>query len=160
MAVQYAKVMGLNVAAVDIDESKLALAKRLGASVTVNAATTDPAAFLQKELGGAHAVLVAAVDTKAFQQAVGMVRRGGTVSLVALPPGSFPLPIFDVILGGIKVVGSIVGTRIDLREALEFAGAGKVRATFTVDRLENINDIFTRMRNGKIEGRVAIDMNK
>ena len=90
MAVQYAKAMGLNVAAVDIDDAKLDLAKRLGASVTVNAAKTDPAAALQKEIGGAHGVLVTAVSPKAFEQALGMVRRKGTVSLVGLPPGDFP----------------------------------------------------------------------
>ena len=101
MAVQYAKAMGLNVAAVDIDDSKLALAKRLGASVTVNARNTDPAAFLKKEIGGAHGALVTAVSPKAFEQAVGMVRRGGTVSLVGLPPGTFPLDIFGMVLGGI-----------------------------------------------------------
>ncbi|MDN3557760.1 alcohol dehydrogenase AdhP [Halomonas maura] len=158
MAVQYAKAMGLNVAAVDIDDAKLALAKRLGASVTVNAMTTDPAAYLKREIGGAHGVLVTAVSPKAFEQAQGMVRRGGTISLNGLPPGDFPLPIFDTVLNGITVRGSIVGTRQDLQEALDFAGEGKVKATVHGDRLENINDVFQRMIEGRIEGRVVLDM--
>ncbi|MGH2341630.1 alcohol dehydrogenase AdhP [Segnochrobactraceae bacterium EtOH-i3] len=158
MAVQYAKAMGLNVAAVDVAEDKLDLARRLGASVTVNARETDPAAFLKKEIGGAHGVLVTAVSAKAFEQALGMVRRGGTVALNGLPPGSFPLPIFDVVLNGITVRGSIVGTRLDLLEALQFAGDHKVKATVHTDRLENINDVFARMHKGQIEGRVVIDM--
>ncbi|MCC6377630.1 MAG: alcohol dehydrogenase AdhP [Burkholderiales bacterium] len=158
MAVQYAKAMGLNVAAVDVDDAKLRLAGRLGAAVTVNARTTDPAAFLKKEIGGAHGVLVTAVSTKAFEQALGMVRRGGTVSLVGLPPGQFPLDIFGMVLNGITVRGSIVGTRLDLAESLAFAGQAKVAATVTGDRLENINDIFARMHAGKIEGRVVLDM--
>ena len=157
MAVQYATAMGLNVVAVDIDDAKLALAKRLGATVTVNALTTDPAAFIQKELGGTHGVLVTAVSAKAFQQALGMVRRGGTVSLNGLPPGDFPLSIFDTVLNGITVRGSIVGTRLDLQEALDFAALGKVRATVSTDRLENINNVLTRMRKGDIEGRVVLD---
>ena len=74
-----------------------------------------------------------------------MVRRGGTISLNGLPPGSFPL-IFDMVLNGITVRGSIVGTRLDLQEALEFADAVKVRATVATERLENINDVFSRMR--------------
>ncbi|MBI2739015.1 MAG: alcohol dehydrogenase AdhP [Rhodospirillales bacterium] len=160
MAVQYAREMGLNVAAVDIDDDKLALAERVGATVTVNARTTDPAAFLKKEIGGAHGVLVTAVSPKAFEQALGMVRRGGTVSLTGLPPGSFPLPIFDMVLNGVTVRGSIVGTRLDLQEALAFAGAGKVHATVAAARLENINDVFSRMHAGAIEGRVVLDLSR
>ncbi len=158
MAVQYAKAMGLNVIAVDIAEDKLELARRLGASLTVNALHEDPAAVVQKEVGGAQGVLVTAVSPKAFEQSLGMVRRGGTVSLNGLPPGSFPLPIFDMVLRGITVRGSIVGTRLDLQESLDFAGQGKVRATVAAERLENINDVFARMHKGQIEGRIVLDM--
>ncbi|KQX01942.1 alcohol dehydrogenase [Massilia sp. Root418] len=158
MAVQYARAMGLNVAAVDIDERKLALARRLGAALTVNAASADPAAVIRKEIGGAHGVLVTAVSPKAFSQALGMVHRGGTVSLNGLPPGDFPLPIFDMVLNGITVRGSIVGTRLDLQESLAFAEEGKVKATVSTDRLDNINQVFNRMRQGDIEGRVVLDL--
>lgn len=158
MAVQYARAMGLNVAAVDVDDAKLRLARRLGATVTVNAATTDPAMFLKKEIGGAHGALVTAVSTRAFEQALCMVRRGGTVSLTGLPPGQFPLDIFGMVLNGITVRGSIVGTRLDLQEALAFAEQAKVAATVASDRLENINDIFARMHAGQIEGRIVLDM--
>ncbi|VUZ23186.1 Alcohol dehydrogenase [uncultured Comamonas sp.] len=158
MAVQYARAMGLNVAAVDIDDSKLALARRLGAEVTVNARNTDPAAYLKREIGGAHGVLVTAVSPKAFEQALGMTRRGGTIALNGLPPGDFPLPIFDMVLNGITVRGSIVGTRLDLQEALDFAGTGKVAATVSTEKLENINQVFERMLQGQIDGRVVLDM--
>ena len=117
-----------------------------------------PIRYLKNEIGGAHGVLVTAVSPNAFEQALGMVRRGGTISLNGLPPGSFPLPIFDMVLNGITVRGSIVGTRLDLQEALEFAGAGKVRATVSTERLENINDVFSRMHAGAIDVRVVLDM--
>lgn len=158
MAVQYARAMGLNVAAVDVDDKKLDLARRLGAEVTVNAREQDPAAYLKKEIGGAHGALVTAVSPKAFEQAIGMTRRGGTIALNGLPPGDFPLSIFDMVLNGTTVRGSIVGTRLDLQEALDFAGEGKVKATVSAEPLENINDIFARMHQGGIEGRVVIDM--
>jgi propanol-preferring alcohol dehydrogenase len=160
LAVQYAKAMGLNVAAVDIDDAKLDLAKRLGATLAVNARTSDPAAFFKKEIGGAQGVLVTAVSPKAFEQALHMVGRGGTVSLNGLPPGDFPLSIFDTVLNGITVRGSIVGTRLDLQEALDFAGQGKVKATIATDKLENINTIFDRMHKGDIQGRIVIDFEK
>ncbi|TGQ32417.1 alcohol dehydrogenase AdhP [Mesorhizobium sp. M00.F.Ca.ET.216.01.1.1] len=160
LAVQYAKAMGLNVIAVDIDDAKLDLAKSLGATLAVNARRDDPAAFVKKEVGGAQGVLVTAVSPKAFEQALGMVGRGGTVSLNGLPPGDFPLSIFDTVLNGVTVRGSIVGTRLDLQEALDFAGDGKVKATIATDRLENINDIFSRMHRGDIQGRIVIDFEK
>jgi propanol-preferring alcohol dehydrogenase len=157
LAVQYAKAMGLNVIAVDIDDRKLDLAKNLGAALAVNARQNDPAAFVKKEVGGAQGVLVTAVSPKAFEQALGMVGRGGTVSLNGLPPGDFPLSIFDTVLNGVTVRGSIVGTRLDLQEALDFAGDGKVKATIATEQLENINNIFSRMHKGDIQGRIVID---
>ena len=160
MAVQYARAMGLNVIAVDVDDAKLELAAKLGAALGVNARKSDPIAFVKKEVGGAQGVLVTAVSPKAFAQAMGMVGRGGTVSLVGLPPGDFPLSIFNTVLNGITVRGSIVGTRLDLQQALDFAGQGKVKATVASERLENINDVFTRMRAGDIQGRIVIDFDK
>ena len=159
MAVQYAVAMGLNVAAVDVDEAKLDLARKLGATLTVNAAEEDPAAVIRRETdGGAQGVLVTAVSPKAFAQAVGMLGRGGTMSLVGLPPGDFPLDIFGMVLNGITVRGSIVGTRLDLQESLQFAAEGKVKATVSTARLEEINEVFDRMHKGAIEGRVVLDI--
>ena len=114
MAVQYAKAMGLHVIAVDIAPEKLDLARSLGADMTINAAEEDPVARVQKEIRGAHGVLVTAVSRPAFGQGLGMLRRRGTMALVGLPPGDFPLPIFDVVLNAKTVRGSIVGTRMDL----------------------------------------------
>ncbi|WP_087719946.1 alcohol dehydrogenase AdhP [Salinicola salarius] len=158
VAVQYARAMGMHVAAVDVADDKLRLAERLGAELTINARERDPAALIKKEIGGAHGALVTAVSEKAFSQALGMVRRGGTIALNGLPPGEFSLSIFDMVLNGTTVRGSIVGTRQDLQEALDFAGEGQVRATVTADKLENVNEIFQRMHKGQIEGRVVLDM--
>ncbi len=156
VAVQYAIAMGLHVVAIDIGQEKLDLARKLGARLVLDASACDPAAVIQKEIGGAHGVLVTAVSRSAFSQALGMVRRGGTVSLVGLPPGDFPLPIFSTVLNGITVRGSIVGTRRDLQEALDFAADGKVRAHIHRDRLANINQIFSSLREGKVDGRIVL----
>jgi propanol-preferring alcohol dehydrogenase len=158
VAIQYAKAMGLKVAAVDIAEDKLELARSTGADFAVNA-LSDTAVEKVKAAtgGGAHGVLVTAVSTAAFAQALKMVRRKGTVSLVGLPPGEFPTPIFDVVLKRITVRGSIVGTRRDLEEAIAFAADGKVQAEITKAPLEKINDIFERMKSGTIDGRMVLD---
>lgn len=158
VAIQYAKAMGLKVAAVDIAEDKLKLARETGADLAVNA-LADGAVdqVLAASGGGAHGVLVTAVSTAAFAQALKMVRRKGTVSLVGLPPGEFPTPIFDVVLKRITVRGSIVGTRRDLDEAIAFAADGKVKAEVTKVPLAQINDVFDRMKAGKIDGRMVLD---
>lgn len=158
VAVQYAKAMGLHVAAVDVDDAKLELAKKLGASLTINARKEDPVEVIQRDIGGAHGVLVTAVSNSAFGQAIGMARRHGTVALVGLPPGDFPTPIFDVVLKAISITGSIVGTRADLQEALDFAAEGLVKATIHSGKLDDINQIFDQMRAGTIEGRIVMSM--
>ncbi|MEP0232345.1 MAG: alcohol dehydrogenase AdhP [Parasphingorhabdus sp.] len=157
LAVQYAKAMGRHVVAVDISDSKLALAKKLGADAVINAANTDPVKELQSG-GGAEGVLVTAVSNTSFSQGVGMLGRGGTMSLVGLPPGDFPLPIFDTVLMRKTIRGSIVGTRNDLMESLQFAAEGKVASHYTEDSLDNINAIFDKMRIGGIDGRVVMTL--
>jgi propanol-preferring alcohol dehydrogenase len=159
VAVQYAKAMGLKVVALDIAEDKLELGRAAGADRAVNALSADAVdSVLRDTGGGAHGVLVTAVSTAAFAQALKMVRRKGTVSLVGLPPGEFPTPIFDVVLKRITVRGSIVGTRRDLDEALAFAAEGKVRSEITRAPLSDINAIFDRMKAGKINGRMVLDI--
>jgi propanol-preferring alcohol dehydrogenase len=158
VAVQYAKAMGLDVIAVDISDEKLALAREMGAGAAINAKTTDPVAEVNKLCGGAQGVLVTAVSRQAFSQALGMLAKRGTMSLVGLPPGSFDLDIFSTVLMRKTIRGSIVGTRLDLAECLKFAGDGKVKVHYSTERLEDINGIFDRMRNNKIDGRVVITM--
>jgi propanol-preferring alcohol dehydrogenase len=156
LAVQYAKAMGLHVIGVDIADDKLQLAREMGADLAINAATQDAVAEVQRACGGADGVLVTAVSPKAFEQAVAMLGKRGTMSLVGLPPGTFPLSIFDTVLNRKTIRGSIVGTRLDLVEALQFAGEGKVACHYSTDKLEHINAIFERMRAGKIDGRVVL----
>jgi alcohol dehydrogenase, propanol-preferring len=159
LAVQYAKAMGLHVAALDVTEDKLALARASGAEVTVDAKAPDAAAQVVKQTGGgAHGVLVTAVSPAAFAQALKLVRRKGTVSLVGLPPGDFRTPIFDVVMNRITIRGSIVGGREDLAEAIAFAAEGKVRAEIRKSKLEAINQVFTDLKAGTVNGRVVLMM--
>ena len=158
MAVQYAKAMGMHVVAADIFPDKLALAEKLGADVTIDARMPDAAAQIQKLVGGVHGALVTAVSPKAMEQAFQMLRSHGTMALVGLPPGMISLPVFDTVLKRITVRGSIVGTRQDLEESLEFAGEGKVASHFSWDKIENINKIFETMEKGAIDGRIVLDL--
>lgn len=156
LAVQYGRAMGLHVAAVDVADDKLALARSLGAEIAINARREDPVTEIQKQIGGAHGVVVTAVSPAAFEQAIGMLRAGGTCSLVGLPPGDFATPIFDVVLKRLTIRGSIVGTRKDLQEALDFAADGLAKATIEVQPLEAINDVLARLKRGDVNGRVVM----
>jgi alcohol dehydrogenase, propanol-preferring len=156
IAVQYAKAMGLRVAAVDVADDKLALAKKHGAELLVNALHDDPIEVVQKVTGGAHGVLVTAVHPSAFGQAIHMSRRGGTIVFNGLPAGDFPASIFEIVLKGLTVRGSIVGTRQDLAEALEFYARGQIHPTVATRNLNEINAVFDEMKHGKIVGRVVI----
>ncbi|MBN8443747.1 alcohol dehydrogenase catalytic domain-containing protein [Accumulibacter sp.] len=109
-------------------------------------------------LSGAHGALVTAESPKAFEQAFDRLRSRGTMALVGLPPRKMSPPIFDMVLKRITSRGSIFGTRQDLDEALAFAGSGSVSAHFSWNSLESLNDIFARMEDGKIDGRIVANL--
>jgi len=158
LAIQFAKAMGLLVCAIDIDDGKLAHAAHLGADFVINARTGDPAAAVKKATGGgAHGVLITAPSLIAFKQGVGMTRKRGTCVLVGLPPGEFPVPLFDVVANCITIRGSFVGTRQDMAEALAFAVGGKVKADIELQPLSSINRIFERLEHGDVPSRVVLD---
>jgi len=158
LAIQYAKAMGLQVCAVDIDDVKLELARKLGADLVVNAKHAGAIEAVKKGTsGGAHGVLITAPSLGAFKQGVGMARKRGTCVLVGLPPGEFPVPLFDVVANCITIRGSFVGTREDMAETLAFAAAGKVKADIELQPLSAINTVFDRLQHGKVAGRVVLD---
>lgn len=159
LGVQYAKkVFGAHVIAVDINDNKLALAKESGADLVVNPAKEDAARFIQEKTGGAHAAVVTAVSKAAFNSAVDCVRAGGRVIAIGLPPESMDLSIPRLVLDGIEVVGSLVGTRQDLAEAFQFGAEGLVVPVVQKRTLSEANEIFQEMRDGTIQGRMVIDM--
>lgn len=130
----------------------------MGADLTVNGMKTDPVQTIKDQVGGVQAAVSVAVTKKAFEQAYHSVKRGGTLVVVGLPNDELPIPIFDTVLNGVTVKGSIVGTRKDLQESLEFAAQGKVRTNIEVQPLDNINEVFKRMEDGKINGRVVLSI--
>ncbi|WGE84914.1 alcohol dehydrogenase AdhP [Actinobacillus equuli] len=161
LAVQYAKkVFGAHVIAIDINDDKLAFAKEVGADLTINPLKEDSAKVIQEKVGGAHAAVVTAVSKVAFNAAVDCVRAGGRVVAIGLPPETMDLSIPRIVLDGIEIVGSLVGTRQDLAEAFQFGAEGLVVPLVQLRRLDEANDIFQEMRDGKIQGRMVIDMKK
>jgi alcohol dehydrogenase, propanol-preferring len=143
------------VIAVDIHDEKLDLARELGAEFTVNAATEDPVEAIQR-LGGANQAIALAVSPRAFEQAYGSLRRGGTLVFVALPADNdVKLPIFETVLNGITIVGSIVGTRTDLRQVFELHAAGRTRVIRETRSLEDVNEAIADVEAGRVAARIV-----
>lgn len=159
LALQYAKnVFNAKVIAIDVNDGQLEFAKQIGADLTINSKTQNAEEIIQQQTGGAHAAVVTAVAKAAFNSAVNAVRAGGKVVAVGLPPESMDLSIPRLVLDGIQVVGSLVGTREDLKEAFQFAAEGKVTPKVTKRPLGDINAIFDEMKAGTIRGRMVIDL--
>jgi propanol-preferring alcohol dehydrogenase len=157
LAIQYAAIAGGRVVAVDLFDEKLELARELGAEFTVNANEEDPIEAIQR-LGGANQSLAIAASPKAFEQAYGSLRRGGTLVFVGLPADNqVQLPIFETVLGGIRMVGSIVGTRADLREVFELHAAGKTRLIREVRPLDTVNESIADVEAGRVVARVVLE---
>jgi len=158
LAIQYAKAMGMVVGAVDVGADKLEYCKACGADFCVDGSAKDAAQQVNDITGGgSHGVLVLATSPAIFQAAMQMTRRRGTMVAVGLPPGTFPTPIFEMVLKRVTVRGSIVGTRQDLVETLDIAARGLIKASVETDKLENINAIFDKLRGSKVEGRIVLD---
>jgi propanol-preferring alcohol dehydrogenase len=158
LAIQYAKIAGATVAAIDVTDDKLGLALDLGADIAIDARKEDPAAVL-KQHGGAHAAIALAVNESAFAAAYGGLRRGGKLVMVALPAGgTLQLPIFDTVLNGISVIGSIVGTRQDLAEVYRLHAAGRTRVSYESRPLTAVNESIDDVLRGHVRGRIVFSM--
>jgi len=156
LAVQYARIAGGFVLAVDVEDDKLALATELGADHVINARTTDPVAAIQA-LGGADVAVALAASPASFDQAFRSLRRGGRLVCVALPAdnGAMTVPIFDAVLGGKSVIGSIVGTRNDLADVFALHAAGRTRVVTVERELDDVNDSIDDVLAGRVPARVV-----
>lgn len=158
LAMQYVKIAGGTVVAVDLVDSKLDLARQLGADHVVNAAREDPVAAIKK-LGGADQAICVAVSPRAFEQSYRCLRRGGTLAFVALPADNYmQLPIFETVLNGTHVVGSIVGTRVDLAECLDLHARKRTRVIYEKRQLEDVNRCFEEVEQAKVPARLVFTL--
>ena len=156
LAIQYAAIAGGRVVAVDVVDEKLELARELGAEFTINAKKEDPVEAIQR-LGGVDQAIALAVSPRAFEQAYRSLRRGGTLVFVALPADNeITLPIFETVLNGITIVGSIVGTRKDLREVFELHAAGKTRVIHEMRPLVRVNEAIADVEAGRVAARIVL----
>lgn len=156
LAVQYARIAGAFVIAVDIEDEKLAMATSLGADHVVNAATTDPVAAIAA-LGGCDVAVVLAASAPVFDQAFASLRRGGRLVCVAMPADAavMRVPIFDAVVGGKSVIGSIVGTRNDLADVFALHAAGRTTVVTETRKLDDVNSSIADVLSGHVPARIV-----
>ncbi|HSL10784.1 MAG TPA: zinc-dependent alcohol dehydrogenase [Actinomycetota bacterium] len=158
LGLQYAKIAGGFTVAIDVSDEKLALAKELGADHIINAATQDVVAEIQA-LGGADAIVSTAATPEPLLQAFSALRPTGRLVLVGLPRDNvLPLPIFETVLRGIHVIGSLVGTREDLAEVFALHAAGLTRVIVEPRELEQVNACFDDVLAGAVPARLVMDL--
>ena len=131
------------------------MARELGADEVVNAGTADPVEAIQA-LGGADVAVALAASPPSFDQAYRSLRRGGRLVCVALPAeGTMSLPIFDTVLSGKSVIGSIVGTRNDLTDVLALHAAGRTTVIAVERKLDEVNEAMADVLSGQVPARVV-----
>ena len=103
--------------------------------------------------------LALAATPAAVEQAFASVRANGTLVLVGLPRDNIMrLPIFETVLRGIKVVGSLVGTRVDLAETFELHADGRTHIVRESRKLEDVNESMAEVERGEVEARLVFDL--
>jgi propanol-preferring alcohol dehydrogenase len=154
LAVQYARQAHLRVAAVDVSEEKLALARAVGAEIAVMA--ENAGRTLQKEYGGMDAAVVLTASAAAIGQALRSLKRCGTLVLVGLAQAVFEMPVMETVLKGIQIRGSALGTRQDLDAVFRLATTGVVRPHIEPHALEEAPALLEKMHRGELVGRAVI----
>ncbi|GAK64281.1 mannitol-1-phosphate dehydrogenase [Moesziomyces antarcticus] len=163
LGVQYARNAGLRVIGIDTGDDKKKMSLELGCEVFVDfKSTSDVPSAIKEATGGAgaHAAVVAAATSAAYEQALDYLRPRGTLVIVGMPNSILPVSIFKTVLFTHRIVGSAVGNRQDAVEALEIAATGRVKVQFTLKGLSDLPDVFQAMIDGKIAGRVVLDVDK
>jgi alcohol dehydrogenase, propanol-preferring len=149
--------MGLRPLAIDVGTQKEKHCKEMGAEHYFDALHPNAVQEINDYTnGGVHGALCLATSPQAFSLSTNICRRRGCVVCCGLPAGSFPTPIFDIVLKRVTIRGSIVGTRLDLQEALDFADRGLVKCHIQTKKLSDINDIFAKLKKNQVEGRIVI----
>ena len=157
MAIQLGRALGAEVTAVDISDSKLEMARALGAARTLNAASSDVVKEFRRS-GGAHVALVTSGAKAAYDTAFACLRATGILLVVGLPAEDICFPPIMMAAREVRIKASAVGTREDLREVLALAAEGKIRCEVAARRLEDVNAVLDEMRRGEISGRVVLKM--
>jgi alcohol dehydrogenase, propanol-preferring len=161
MGLQILKLLGARVIAVSRTESKLEMAKRFGADLTIEVRNGNDGVEEVKRFTDGYGVdhvfdFVGSAET--VTRDTKYVRRGGDVLLLGYQPGEQMIPVLTL-RGFLSIGGSNSGTRKDLRELVRLASEGKLKSIVTKSfPLEEANTALTLLERGQVAGRLIIRM--
>lgn len=157
LGLQYGRVFGCTTIAVDVDDAKLQLARDLGADHVVDARGDQVEEVASA--GGADIALVTVPSPQAMQAAYASLNPRGRLVLVGLPAdNALTIPVFETVLGGIRVMGSLVGTRNDLADCFALHAAGRTTVTSETRELDDVNACFDEVLAGQVPARLVFDL--
>lgn len=150
MVVQLAALYGAEVVAVTRGQNHAKLAKDLGASSVVDPSEKDSPEVLRK-IGSVDSSIVFTPSSSIAQLAIKATKPGGTTVVgAAASLGEFPFVLEK------RVVGSTIGSRQDMKEVLNLAAAGKLRAVCESYRLEQANEVLLKLKKGEVRARAVL----
>ncbi|KAI0200796.1 alcohol dehydrogenase [Astrocystis sublimbata] len=164
LAVQYARAQGALVIGIDGGASKGDFVKEIGACEYIDFTTTPnlPEKVHELTSGGADAVIVTAASVKAFEQAADMLKVGGTLSCVGIPPekGHLLTPISTIVIKGLHITGNLVGSLKECLEAVDLVRRGVVKPKVTVRPFADLPKIYDELEKGDVTGRMVLKIAK
>jgi len=158
LALQYARHMGFEVAAIARGADKEALARKLGAHHYIDNTAKDPAEAL-KGLGGAAAILATASAGTAVSETINGLRERGRMIVIGANADPIELAASDLIFGGRTVEGSLTGDPATGDDTLKFSTLAGVEAMIETLPLERAGEAYARMMEGKARFRMVLTMN-
>ncbi len=151
MVIQFAKLYGVDVIAIDNVQKHLEAAEELGADSSINSAKNED---FSKELlhnGGVDKSLIFAPNSKAASQMVKGTKLGGTV-IMGVFAGIDEFPFADEK----TVIGSVIGSREPMKEVLQIASKGRIKMPVEVCNLETANETLKNLKDGNVRTRAVL----
>jgi uncharacterized zinc-type alcohol dehydrogenase-like protein len=154
MAVKLAASMGAEVTMLSTSKSKEADSRKLGA--TGFAVTRDESTF--EKLRGKFDLIVDTISAPHdYNKHLGLLRVGGTMVVVGVPPEPTPVAAGSLIFGNKRLAGSLIGGISETQEMLDYCGEHGIVSEVEVIPVQKINEAYDRMVKGDVRYRFVID---
>lgn len=154
--------MGMRVIGIDAGPEKEKICLELGCEPFIDFAKSSNLSGEVRKIAegkGAHGVFVTASSSAGYKVAPRMVRVGGVVVCVGMPPSGTVVAGDDpmyLILNNIKVVGSLTGSRQDTANALSMAARGLLKPIYELYDIVELPGAVQRLMQGKVNGRRVV----
>lgn len=158
---QYGLALGAKVIGVDAGAEKKQFVESLGARFLDFSTCKDIAEEIKAITGGgAHAVVVTSGHPRAFHQITDMIRTGGSLCMVGIPPGDVHLdtPIATIVIKGLRIQGNLVGSLKETLEALELVRSGQVKPHVKLHPFRDLPQVYEMLEKGDVPGRIVLQM--